>query len=140
MGFFKSKVEMDSDQIFEHNNLVLTKLSKWIKKSVCKIGTYFLKLVHFYNDTGQASLHLSYLRNKEKQEVDFILLNKKKPILTIEVKLSDYNLDKTFLKFQKSLKIPHIQIIQPEGVLRKFKELDACVVSFDRFFKKLPWG
>jgi predicted AAA+ superfamily ATPase len=102
------------------------------------VGSHLLKLVHFYNDTGQASLHLSYLRNKEKQEVDFILLNKKKPVLTIEVKLSDYNLDKTFLKFQKILKIPHIQIIQPEGVLRKFKELDACVVSFDRFFKKLP--
>lgn len=102
------------------------------------VASHLLKLVHFYNDTGQASLHLSYLRNKEKQEVDFILLNKKKPVLTIEVKLSDYNLDKTFLKFQKSLKIPHIQIIQHEGVLRKFKELDACVVSFDRFFKKLP--
>ena len=102
------------------------------------VGSHLLKLVHFYNDTGQASLHLSYLRNKEKQEVDFILLNKKKPVLTIEVKLSDYNLDKTFLKFQKILKTPHIQIIQPEGVLRKFKELDACVVSFDRFFKKLP--
>ena len=102
------------------------------------VASHLLKLIHFYNDTGQANLSLSYLRNKEKQEVDFILLNKKKPVLTIEVKLSDYNLDKTFLKFQKSLKIPHIQIIQPEGVLRKFKELDACVVSFDRFFKQLP--
>ena len=65
------------------------------------VASHLLKLIHFYNDTGQANLSLSYLRNKQKQEVDFILLNKKKPVLTIEVKLSDYNLDKTFLKFQK---------------------------------------
>ena len=102
------------------------------------VASHLLKLVHFYNDTGQASLSLSYLRNKEKQEVDFILLHKKKPLVTIEVKLSDLNLDKTFLKFQKSLHVPHFQILQPEGIFRTFPEHNACVISFDRFFYQLP--
>jgi hypothetical protein len=102
------------------------------------VASHLLKLVDYYNDTGQSSLNLKFLRNKEKQEVDFILLQNQKPILTLEVKVSDEKLDMTFQKFHKSFQVPHIQIIQTPGVYRLYKKEKACVLSFDAFFKNLP--
>ncbi len=100
------------------------------------VASHLLKLVDYYNDTGQADLSLNYLRDKDKNEVDFILTNRKKPILTIEAKFMDVSLDKTYEKFQRHLKVPHFQIINKPGVLRKFEK--AYVMSFASFFKKLP--
>lgn len=102
------------------------------------VACHLLKLVDYFNDTGQADLSLYYIRNKEKEEIDFLLVQKKKPILTIEVKLSELNLDKTFLKFRKALNVPHVQIVNQDGIFRKYSEENACVVSFDRFFYGLP--
>jgi predicted AAA+ superfamily ATPase len=102
------------------------------------VASHLQKLVDFYNDSGQADLNLGYLRNKEKEEVDFILTNKKRPLCTIEVKYSDLSLDKTFLKFRRSLDVPHFQIVFANGLSRNYVEMNAAVLSFDRFFSRLP--
>lgn len=100
------------------------------------VALHLLKLVHYYNDTGQAKLALYYLRNKDKDEVDFIISNKNIPLFTIEVKLSDTNLDKTYLKFQKYTKVPHFQIVKTPNILNLYPT--AKVISFSKFFWKLP--
>jgi len=102
------------------------------------VASHLLKMVYFYNDTGQADLSLYYLRNKEKQEVDFLLTNKRKPICMFEVKLSDIQLDKTYLKFQEQLSVPHFQIVNSKSTFRKYPEKSATVIGFDRFFHDLP--
>lgn len=100
------------------------------------IASHLLKLVDYYNDTGQADLSLNYLRDKDQNEVDFILTNRNKPLLTIEAKLSDISLDKTYEKYQRRLNVPHFQIIKRPGVFRKFD--NAFVINFESFFKNLP--
>jgi uncharacterized protein len=105
------------------------------------VAVHLLKMVHFYNDTGQAELELKYLRTKDQHEVDFIILSDRKPIFTVEVKLSDTHLDPTFKKFQKFLNVPHFQIIKDSNYLRTYKQNDglmAYVISFSDFFVKLP--
>ena len=41
------------------------------------------------------------MRNKSQKEVDFVICKDKKPILMLEAKLSDNNLDHAFAIFQK---------------------------------------
>jgi len=105
------------------------------------IASHLLKMVHYYNDTGQANLELKYLRNKSKQEVDFVILNNKKPIATIEAKLGDVQLSREFEVFHKTFKVPHFQIINKSGYLKKYKtqtSSPAFVIGFGDFFRLLP--
>ncbi len=102
------------------------------------IASHLLKMVHYYNDSGQAQLTLHYLRNKDKQEVDFLICQKGEPLFSVEAKVSDLNLDMTFKKFQTHYKFPHYQIVQKPNIYRKFQTFNACVISFDLFFSLLP--
>jgi predicted AAA+ superfamily ATPase len=102
------------------------------------LASHLLKLIQFYNDTGQAQLGLHYLRNKDKQEVDFLVTQKNRPLFTVESKLNELSLSKDFLKFQKFLKVPHFQITSKPGVLRQYKSESAYVISFASFFGQTP--
>lgn len=101
------------------------------------VALHLLKLVHFYNDTGQASLELKYLRDKDGYEVDFLLTQKGKPICSIEAKLSDLNLDLSYRRFHRQWTVPHFQIISEESFLRSY-DSNSHVISFDRFFGRTP--
>jgi hypothetical protein len=101
------------------------------------VACHLQKMVDYYSDTGAADLRLHYLRNKERQEVDFIIVEKRKPILSIEVKLNELNLDKTFQKFQRIDKYPHIQIVGKRNVFHHYKSENAAVMSFGKFFGHL---
>ena len=102
----------------------------------------FLKMTHYYNDMGSADLSLHYLRKKEKKEVDFLILNKKKPLFTVEAKLNDLALDKNFEIFQSKINVPHFQIVSRQNVFRRFdltkNKNYAYLISFDSFFDLLP--
>jgi predicted AAA+ superfamily ATPase len=47
------------------------------------------KLCDLWTDVGHGDFDLAYVRDKEKREVDFLLLESRKPWLLIEAKLSD---------------------------------------------------
>lgn len=102
------------------------------------VACHLKKAVDYYNDTGQANLSLRYLRDKDKNEVDFIIVKNEKPLASFEVKLNDLNLDKSFVKFQKKEKFPHFQVVMTSDIHRNYKELNATVISFNKLFQKLP--
>lgn len=101
------------------------------------IAFHLLKTCHFLKDIGYGNHELFYLRNKEKKEVDFLVTKEKTPLFTVEVKLNDTSLDRTFEKFQQHLKTPHFQVIQKSGVFKKFPEYEnpVFIVSADRFLQ-----
>ncbi|MCG3205364.1 MAG: hypothetical protein KCHDKBKB_02084 [Elusimicrobia bacterium] len=53
------------------------------------VACHLLKACHFWTDSGEGAFDLFFLRNKEKEEVDFLITKNKRPWLPIEVKLSD---------------------------------------------------
>ena len=60
------------------------------------------------------------MRNKEKQEVDFLITKGDKPILSIECKLADTNFDPAILSFAKQLGLKHhIQLVASSGVMQR---------------------
>ncbi len=75
------------------------------------VALHLLKACHFWTDTGEGEFSLHYLRNKEKQEVDFLIAKKRTPWLMIEAKMSDGSIDKkTAIKFQEVLGCPFVQV------------------------------
>ncbi len=101
------------------------------------VACHLLKACHYWTDTGEGEFDLYYLRNKEKQEIDFLIIKNKKPWLALEAKLSDSKINhKVADKFLGHLKCPYVQIVFEEGIYKIEKE--KLVASAGRVFTGLP--
>jgi predicted AAA+ superfamily ATPase len=70
------------------------------------------RAVTCWNDRALGDFSLHFIRNKEKEEVDFLIANEHRPLLLVEAKLSDNKPTKTLMKFQRMLGIPAIQLVR----------------------------
>jgi predicted AAA+ superfamily ATPase len=73
-----------------------------------------------WNDLGHGQFSLHFVKNKEKQEVDFLIANNRKPFLLIEAKLSESTPTVPLRKFQSSLNIPAVQLNEEAEGYRLF--------------------
>lgn len=106
------------------------------------VASHLYKAVHFWSDAGMGNFELGYLRDKEKREVDFIILNRRKPWLMIECKRSDRGPSPNLIRFADQLK-PEIalQIVETRDVQERFtinRQQKGQVISADRFLPLLP--
>ena len=77
------------------------------------VACHLLKSVDLWTDQGLGSFKLHYLRNRQHQEVDFLILRDNKPWLLAEAKCSDTKLSPNLAKFQAVLGAPHaIQVVE----------------------------
>lgn len=100
-----------------------------------------LRAVRSWNEWGWADFGLYYLRNKEKQEVDFVLTRDRAPFLLIETKLTETSPAASLLEFQSMLKIPAIQLVHSPGTIHRIisgKNGDVGVFSASRWLAALP--
>lgn len=67
------------------------------------VANHLLKYAHYLTDTGEANVELYYLKNKEKKEIDFLLVKNKMPWLPVEVKLNDDSCSNNWASFLKDL-------------------------------------
>jgi hypothetical protein len=63
------------------------------------VASHLLKACHFWTDTGEGAFELFYLRNKEKQEIDFLIVRDGVPWLPVEAKLTDTEPSPNWRKF-----------------------------------------
>lgn len=89
---------------------------------------------------GWGSFDLFYVRNKEKEEVDFLMTNKNEPFLLVEAKMAEDTPAKSLVTFQTQLNVPAIQLVNRPGVHKrlKFTRHDALVISAPRWLSQLP--
>ena len=66
-----------------------------------------LKAVEGWTDLGFGDFELRYLRDKQKREVDFIVVRDRKPWFLVEVKAGDKNLSPSLGYFQGQTKAAH---------------------------------
>jgi len=79
------------------------KLYLWDFSQVTEPGTRFenmvacqlLKYCHFRQDTQGYRMELRFIREKTGREVDFVVLDDKKPVFAVECKLNDTNLSQS---------------------------------------------
>ena len=98
------------------------------------------RAVSNWNDLGLGEFSLHYIRNREKEEVDFLLANKNNPFLLIETKLSEHEPSKVLKKFQSILSIPAVQLVNKQGICKLISNGDnrILVISAPRWLERLP--
>ncbi len=130
--------------------------AKNIKRSLLKAGKYYLydwsgisdEAARFENyvacelhtklrlceDASGDSYRLHYIRNKQKQETDFLITKNDTPWLLLEAKLKDGIIDKHHLDTRLVLKnIPLIQVCRESGIASMQKR-DVYRISANRLF------
>ncbi len=70
------------------------------------MALHLKKACDAWNDWGCGDYRLWYVRDKEKRETDFLITEKNKPWLLVEVKLSDSNISPQLTYFKDRLKVP----------------------------------
>lgn len=77
------------------------------------IACHLLKAVEGWTDLGLGEFGLYYVRNKQKQEVDFLVTRDAKPWFLVEAKVNDDHLHPDLATFQQQLGAPHaFQVVQ----------------------------
>ncbi|MBU1701130.1 MAG: ATP-binding protein [Candidatus Eisenbacteria bacterium] len=95
------------------------------------VACHLLKACHFWTDTGEGTFELFYLRNKEKQEIDFLIVRDGVPWLPVEVKLSETMLSPSWRKFAGLLPCKRcIQVVrQPSWNIHDYQGTEILVVG-----------
>jgi len=71
------------------------------------VACHLLKAVEGWTDLGFGDFELRYLRDKQKREVDFLVVRDRKPWFLVEVKLAGTALSPALPYFQAQTKAPH---------------------------------
>lgn len=104
------------------------------------VASHLLKYCHYLTDTGVGVFELYYLRNKEQQEIDFLITRDRKPWLPIEVKLNYSQVSDNWKAFMPLLSCKKgVQIVKKPNIYQKNK-LDCgevLIISADMFLSLL---
>ena len=104
------------------------------------VALELFRAVSNWNDLGLGNFSLHYLRNRDKEEVDFLLADNQDPFLLIETKLSDDHAAKSLIKFQTMLNIPAIQLVNRSDICKLVSNgnLKIMIISADHWLSLLP--
>ena len=105
------------------------------------VACHLLKAVETWTDLGFGSFELRYLRDKQKREVDFLVVRDRKPWFLVEVKLSDTTLSPSLGHFQAQIGAPHaFQTVMnlPYVAADCFKKQRPTVVPARTLLSQLP--
>ncbi len=99
------------------------------------------RAITLWNDVGYGKFSLHFIKNKEKQEVDFLIADSNHPRLLIEVKASDDRPSQALVKFQTALGIPAIQLTNTDDGFRLISNYQHKVMIAPawQWLASLPW-
>ena len=70
-----------------------------------------LKEIQYNQDVDGEDFDMFYIRNKDGQEIDFLITHEKRPCKLIEVKWKDANLSRNFKKFLVNEPLSRVQVV-----------------------------
>ena len=93
-----------------------------------------------WTDRGFGRFSLHYIRNREKEEVDFLVVDSNKPFFLLEVKMSDDPSTRVVRKFQDYLGIPAVVLVNRPNIRRIVSNGDKeiMIASADQWLSQLP--
>jgi len=104
------------------------------------VAAYLYRACLAMTDMGYGNYRLYYLRTLDKQEIDFIVEVDGRPLLAVEVKLSETRLSRTLEnrgKWFPDVPMVGIQVVDRRKILQKYQE-NTWVMSVERFLSILP--
>jgi len=100
------------------------------------VASHLLKYCHFLEDTEGEVMELRYLRDKDRREVDFVVLKNKKPIFAVECKTGEKDVSKNILYFKNRTSIPAFYQVHL-GTKDFLSESGVRVLPFLKFCKEV---
>lgn len=105
------------------------------------VACHLLKAVETWTDLGLGDFELRYLRDKQKGEVDSLVVRDRKPWFLVEAKTSDTSLAPSQSRFQEQTNAGHaFQVVLnlPYENVDCFREARPVVVPARTFLSQLP--
>lgn len=98
------------------------------------------RAVTAWNDLGWGDFSLHFIKNKEQQEVDFLMARDNEPFLLIEAKFAEEQPSKSLKSFQKALGIPAVQLINEGENFRIFSNgpQSVLIAPARQWLSRLP--
>ena len=95
------------------------------------VACHLLKTCHFWTDTGEGEFELFFLRNRDKQEIDFLIVRDGQPWLPVEVKYSDTAPSPSWSRFLPLMGCKHgLQLVyQPHWKLHPVGQAQVLVAG-----------
>lgn len=104
------------------------------------VALHLLKYCDYLTDSGEGDYELRYLRNKEKKEIDFLLLKNNRPWLPVEVKLNQEKLSENWKVFLPHINCPYaLQVVNKSNVFNivELGEYKVLIISAEEFLRYL---
>jgi predicted AAA+ superfamily ATPase len=105
------------------------------------VALHLHKAAATWNARGEGHVAVRYLRDREKDEVDFVITERNRPICLVECKLSETSPHPALVSYQRKLKVPVVvQLVGRHGICRKLTTEAGIlwVISADRWLRALP--
>jgi hypothetical protein len=98
------------------------------------------RAVQGWNDLGLGRFSLHFIKNKEREEADFLIAEDRKPRLLVEAKYADTHPGLSLKKFQDFLQVPAVQLVEElEGYrLLSNRDQPLLVAPATRWLTQLP--
>ncbi len=99
---------------------------------------HLLKACDYWNDTAQGEFSLHFVRDKQKREVDFLIVRDGRPWLLVECKSGSTTPSPHLVYFGELLKPQHqIQLVEQQKFDREFPSYGVRVMNYEKFFAGL---
>jgi predicted AAA+ superfamily ATPase len=92
-----------------------------------------LKVINRFNELGLGDFDLRYVRTKNGEEMDFLIIKDNRPFALFEAKRNETVISKAGHYFSQNLKVPYYQIVSDSDILESYPG-DKYVVSAYRLF------
>ncbi len=100
------------------------------------VAGHLWKAVQTWTDLGKGNFSLHFIRDRDQNEVDFLVTKDEKPHFLAEVKISETRFSENLRYFSQRLNIPGIQIVHAKDAFRQEGRL--LLISADRWLGLLP--
>jgi uncharacterized protein len=111
--------------IKKEKKLYLWDWSEIDKEGACYenlVAGHLLKYCDYLTDTGYGTFELRYLKDRDKHEIDFLIVKNKSPCLPIEVKYSDETPSEHWKKFMDFLKCSvGVQLVTQKNIFKIYE-------------------
>ena len=99
------------------------------------IASHLFKASQIWTDLGEADVTLYYVRDRDKREVDFLLVKNNEPWFLVESKLSDTKISPSLEYFCNRLNVPGVQLVLQDNINKRVG--DISVISADTWLMNL---
>ena len=102
------------------------------------LASHLLQLCDFWQDAFGHRMELRYIRDETGREVDFVVLNNRKPMFAVECKLSDADIAPSLIYFKSRLaNIPKWYQVHM-GTQKRQIEPNFEILPFEDFISRYP--